>query len=87
MHTFEQLFGDLAGWLVLDAATGDGGFIGTLHKYLKSYSEIIGIDADNRAIKSALKKNENQRAHFTQMNAEHLCFRDDTFDILGFACD
>ncbi len=85
MNVFKELFSDLAGGRVLDAATGEGGFIRVLHKYLNSYSEIIGIDAARKVIKTAQRKNENQRIQFVQMNAGQIGFNEASFDTVSIA--
>jgi ubiquinone/menaquinone biosynthesis C-methylase UbiE len=85
MNVFEELFSPLAGGRVLDAATGEGGFIRVLHKYLISYTEIVGIDSSGRMIKTAQRKNKNQKVHFVQMNAEQIGFNEASFDTVSIA--
>jgi ubiquinone/menaquinone biosynthesis C-methylase UbiE len=85
MNVFEELFSPLAGGRVLDAATGEGGFIRVLHKYLISYTEIVGIDSSGRMIKTAQRKNKNQKVHFVQMNAEQIGFNETSFDTVSIA--
>jgi ubiquinone/menaquinone biosynthesis C-methylase UbiE len=85
MNVFEELFSALAGGRVLDAATGEGGFIRVLHKYLISYTEIVGIDSSGRMIKTAQRKNKNQKVHFVQMNAEQIGFNEASFDTVSIA--
>ena len=85
MNVFRESFSDLAGGRVLDAATGEGGFIGVLHKYLKSYTEIFGIDTSGRVIKIAQRKNENQKVQFVQMNAGQIGFEEASFDTVSIA--
>jgi ubiquinone/menaquinone biosynthesis C-methylase UbiE len=45
MSTFRQALGGISCGRVLEVATGEGGFIQTLAENLKSYVEIVGIDA------------------------------------------
>ena len=85
MNVFEELFSDLAGGRVLDAATGKGGFIRVLHKYLNSYTEIVGIDSSGRMINTAQSKNKNQKIHFLQMNAEQIGFEEARLDTVSIA--
>jgi ubiquinone/menaquinone biosynthesis C-methylase UbiE len=85
MNVFRESFSDLAGGRVLDAATGEGGFIGVLHKYLKSYTEIFGIDTSGRVIKIAQRKNENQKVQFVQMNAGQIGFEEASYDTVSIA--
>lgn len=85
MNVFEELFSVLAGGRVLDAATGEGGFIRVLHKYLNSYTEIVGIDSSGRMIKTTQRKNKNQKVQFVQMNAGQIGFKEESFDTVSIA--
>ena len=85
MNVFEELFSVLAGGRVLDAATGEGGFIRVLHKYLDNYTEIVGIDSSGRMIKTAQRKNKNQKIHFVQMNTEQIGFNEASFDTVSIS--
>ena len=85
MNVFEELFSVLAGGRVLDAATGTGGFINVLHKYLNSYTEIVGIDSNSWVIKTAQRKNKNHQVHFVQMNAGQIGFNEESFDTVSIA--
>ncbi|MFC1922600.1 class I SAM-dependent methyltransferase [Chloroflexota bacterium] len=85
MNIFEELFSVLAGGRILDAATGEGGFIRVLHKYLNSYTEIIGIDSSGPMINTAQRKNKNNKVHFVQMNAGQIGFEEASFDTVSIA--
>jgi ubiquinone/menaquinone biosynthesis C-methylase UbiE len=85
MNVFEELFSVLAGGRVLDAATGEGGFIRVLHKHLNNYTEIVGIDCSGRMIITAQRKNKNQKVHFVQMNAGQIGFEEASFDTVSIA--
>jgi len=85
MNVFEELFSVLAGGRVLDAATGEGGFIRVLHKHLNNYTEIVGIDCSGRMINTAQRKNKNQKVHFVQMNAGQIGFKEASFDTVSIA--
>jgi ubiquinone/menaquinone biosynthesis C-methylase UbiE len=82
---FEQVLGDMAGGRVLDIATGRGGFINTLKRCLGSYTEIVGIDSYERAIRDARFSFVEADIHFLQMDAENLAFRDQSFETVALA--
>ena len=44
MDIFKQALSDIPGGLVLDVATGQGGFVWVLKDHLKSHAQIVGID-------------------------------------------
>ena len=77
---FSQALGNLAGGLVLDVATGEGGFARLLAARLQSYERIVGIDTSTLALLTA-QDNPHLREHsFACINAERLAFRDASFD-------
>lgn len=80
---FKQALGDIAGGRVLDVATGRGGFIGVLKGCLKSYTEIVGIDVNEKAIETARNSYGEENIQFIRMNAEHLGFKDQCFDTVN----
>lgn len=78
-------FGAVSGGSVLDVGTGNGGFIDTLMKTLKSYDSFVGIDccpsaASKAEMESAKKKFEGMPVDFFEMNAESMGFVDGAFD-------
>jgi len=80
--------GRLDGGLVLDVATGEGGYAGLLAAHLKSYRQIIGIDTSTPALLAA-RDNENLREHtFVRVDAGRLAFCNATFDTtaMAFSC-
>lgn len=82
----KDLIGHIPGGHVLDVATGSGGFIHFLLDGLNGYTEIIGIDANERAaapFTEAFK--EKPHIHFKQMDALHLEFNDSSFDTVCIA--
>lgn len=85
MNTFEELFFNLDGGRVLDVATGEGGYITILQRYLSSYASIIGVDASERVIQIARRAYQKPEIHFVQMNAEQLGFRTGTFDTVNIS--
>lgn len=50
---FEQALGDIQGGLVLDVATGWGGFRGVLVSKLGGYTRIVGTDISTRMLAGA----------------------------------
>jgi len=71
---FRQALGDIHGGRVLDVATGEGGFVELLVGNLRSYTEIIGIDIDGRAIETARSAFDQEDIQFIQMDAERVTF-------------
>lgn len=69
----------ISGGRVLDAATGDGGFIDTLMKTLKDYDSFVGIDYSEKEVESAKKRFKGQPVEIMKMNAEALKFKNDSF--------
>jgi ubiquinone/menaquinone biosynthesis C-methylase UbiE len=70
------------GGLVLDAATGRGEFITALKQHLKSYSQIIGVDASERSVDYAQKLFPENDVEIFRMNLEDLQFEDAYFDVV-----
>jgi SAM-dependent methyltransferase len=79
MSTLRQALGNISGGRVLDVATGEGNFIQTLVQSLKSYVEIIGIDAI-KYTKAGESVFCAEHVHFCQMDAERLGFEEESFD-------
>lgn len=80
MGIFRRALGDLAGGRVLDVATGRGGFVPVLRRYLGSYTHIVGIDVHLPAIQAARCSRAGEHASFVRMNAECLALQDACFD-------
>ena len=85
MNAFEELFTDINGGRVLDVATGEGGYINILRRYLSSYASIIGIDSSERVIRIARGVYQNPEIHFVQMDAEQLGFETGSFDTVNIS--
>lgn len=85
MINFAEIFRDISGGRVLDVATGEGGFISVLHRCLREYSAIIGVDTNNLSLRSAASDLQNGNIQFAQMNAERLAFADESFDTVSIA--
>jgi SAM-dependent methyltransferase len=77
---YSQAFGGLPGGLVLDVATGEGGFARLLATHLQSHERIVGIDTRVRALQAAQGEPELWEQHFARVDAERLAFQDGAFD-------
>jgi ubiquinone/menaquinone biosynthesis C-methylase UbiE len=83
MPTPKDILGHISASRVLDVATGGGGFIHFLIEGLNDYSEIIGVDNNDRAAASFAEAfKENPKVHFQQMDAHRLDFPDASFDLV-----
>jgi len=79
----KDILGEISGGRVLDLATGSGGFIHFLLDGLKDYTEIIGVDNNERSaaiFADAFKENNN--IHFQLMDVTQLDFDDSSFDMV-----
>lgn len=85
MNAFEELFNAIDGGRVLDVATGEGGYIHILQRYLSSFASIIGLDSSERVIRIARGAFQNPEIHFVQMDAEQLGFETGTFDTVNIS--
>jgi SAM-dependent methyltransferase len=82
----KDLIGHVPGGRVLDVATGSGGFIHFLLDGLKDYTEITGIDTNERAAAAFAEAfKEKPGVRFEKMDAEHLAFSDGSFDTVSIA--
>jgi SAM-dependent methyltransferase len=77
---FSQALGSLAGGLVLDVATGEGGFAGLLAARLQSYKRIVGIDTSAPALPAAQGDPDLKEHCFARIDAEVMAFRNAAFD-------
>lgn len=83
MPTAKEILGHLPGDRVLDVATGGGNFIRFLQDGLQAYTEIIGVDNNDRAAAAfaeAFRASPN--VQFKAMDARHLDFDDSSFDLV-----
>lgn len=85
MNAFEELFTDIDGGRVLDVATGEGGYINILQRYLSSFASITGVDTSERVLRIARGAYRNPEIHFVQMDAEQLGFETGTFDTVNIS--
>ncbi|NLN84716.1 MAG: class I SAM-dependent methyltransferase [Candidatus Cloacimonetes bacterium] len=67
---------------VLDAATGKGDFIQTLKQHLKSYGQIIGVDASEKSVDHAQKRFPENDVEIYRMDLGALAFEDASFDLV-----
>jgi ubiquinone/menaquinone biosynthesis C-methylase UbiE len=82
--TLERL-ADLDGKRVLDIGCGDGGI---LHKLAGQASSVVGVDLDQEAATVAsldLRKAGQDQVRILVAEAEHLPFREDSFDTTIFS--
>ena len=70
---------------VLDVATGSGGFISFLMENLKGYTEITGIDFNERPLGTARETHALENIHFLRMDAAQMDFADGHFDTVCIA--
>jgi ubiquinone/menaquinone biosynthesis C-methylase UbiE len=84
-ETIEDALNQLSGGHVLDVATGSGGFINYLIDNLLDYSEITGIDSNELTLESARKSHTQEGLRFLRMDAAHLDFPDEYFDLVSIA--
>ena len=85
MNIIKRTLSDIAGGRVLDVATQEGGFVQILMESLKNYTEIVGIDINEQAIKTAQSATGREDVRFLVMNAEQLDFEDESFDTVSIS--
>ncbi|MGD9403429.1 MAG: class I SAM-dependent methyltransferase [bacterium] len=84
MNILKQALGGISGGKVLDVASGEGDFVKTLVKNLRSYEEIIGIDILGYT-ESAESIFNTEDVRFMQMDAGRLDFVDERFDTVSIS--
>jgi ubiquinone/menaquinone biosynthesis C-methylase UbiE len=77
--------GLIQGGHVLDVATGDGDFIGTLTKALGGFERFTGVDIDTGVLRKAQDTFSGSSVEFHDMDATSLTFEDGTFDTVAMA--
>lgn len=85
MSILNEILGDFSGGKMLDVATGDGTFIQVLVSHLKDYSEIVGIDTDQKMIEHATKQCINDKITYEYMSGDALDFEDASFDTVSIS--
>ena len=82
---FDRALGRLDGGLVLDVATGEGGFAGLLATRLRSYERIVGIDTGVLALIAARSNPDLGRHGFARVDAERQAFHSAAFDTVAIS--
>ena len=85
MDVLEKAINSVAAGKVLDVATQEGHFVRLLMKNLQSYTQIVGIDVDEDAIRKAQEAIKDKRVQFLVMNAEQMDFADESFDTVSIS--
>lgn len=85
MDIIEKTIGNVAGGRVLDVATQEGHFVRLLMKNLQSYTQIVGIDVDEDAIRKAQELIGDKKIQFLVMNAEQMDFAGESFDTVSIS--
>lgn len=80
MGALEDKFSQISGGKILDVGTGTGSFIPMFTDLFKDFSEIIGIDSSEKAIKMAQESFKQENIKFICMNASKLRFEDESMD-------
>lgn len=80
MSILQRALNPLDGGRVLDVATGEGGFVRFLADMLSSYTEIVGIDADEAALETARASFDQENIRFVPMDAGRMDFPQASFD-------
>lgn len=77
---FDGRLKEISGGRILDVGTGKGNMIPHLMKGFNSYTEIIGIDTNEKAIELAQKSFEEDNIKFVKMEAGKMRFKSNSFD-------
>jgi ubiquinone/menaquinone biosynthesis C-methylase UbiE len=80
-----KVLGGITGGRVLDIATQEGGFVQVLKEQLKDYTEMVGIDINERAIQRARDTLSQDNIRFLVMDAERLDFGNESFDTVSIS--
>lgn len=82
---YSRALGRLDGGLVLDVATGEGGFAGLLAARLRSYERVVGIDTSMPALLAARDRDDIGERDLAQIDAERLALREAACDTVAIA--
>ncbi|MBN2605255.1 MAG: class I SAM-dependent methyltransferase [Bacilli bacterium] len=82
MEKFKDFLKDNSNARILDVGTGNGNFIHILTGLTNDFQEIIGIDLLDGAITAAQKSFDDERIQFLKMDALHMTFEDNSFDMV-----
>lgn len=80
-----EILGEIDGGRVLDVGTQAGHFVGVLKDNLRSYAEIVGIDINESALRTAWSTLKDGDIHFSLMDAERLAFENGCFDLVNIS--
>lgn len=83
MDIIEQALSTIVGGRVLDVATQEGRFVKILIDHLHSYTQAVGIDLAEAAIKTAHHRLAGASTHFLVADAENLVFAAESFDTVS----
>lgn len=84
-ETAEGALSTISGGNVLDIATGSGGFITFLMDSLNDFTEITGIDFNERPLEVARKAHFQENIHLRRMDAARMDFPDGYFDTVSIS--
>jgi SAM-dependent methyltransferase len=76
----EEALSTICAGRILDVATGSGGFITYLLDNIRDFTEIIGIDLNQRPLDAARNVFLRDNIRFLRMDASRMEFPDDHFD-------
>lgn len=82
MKDHYSILNQISAELVLDAATGRGDFIHVLKQNLRSYVQIIGVDASDKMVDFAQRSFPENDVEIYQMDLEALSYEDASFDLV-----
>ena len=82
MDSIEKKLHDTDGGLILDVASGTGGFTKFVADNIKSFESITGIDQNIDRLITAEKKLSRDKIEFVTMDAARMGFADQTFDMV-----
>ncbi|MCK4234945.1 class I SAM-dependent methyltransferase [candidate division WOR-3 bacterium] len=80
MEVLKQKLKTISGGRILDVGTGTGKFIPIITEGFKDYTQIIGIDNDERALQTAQEQYGQENIQFIKMDAENITFPNESFD-------
>ena len=82
MEKLKDYLGKYKAARILDIATGQGSFIAIIAHLYDDYSEIIGIDHQERAVEAAKRNFKDKRISFMKMDSDEMNFKKHSFDIV-----
>jgi ubiquinone/menaquinone biosynthesis C-methylase UbiE len=85
LNRIESILHGISGGKVLDVATHEGHFVKMLDENLMSYRQIVGIDVDEKSIRTAATNLAKEIIRFVVMDAERLAFESECFDTVNIS--